>query len=99
MKLPRFTLRELFLVVVIAAMGCGWWVEHRSWNRTFLRLHWEADKWKGRAYGLARDILQPKPGQWIEWNPSEEANATGQRVSLRNPGDKPKPEYDPFSNP
>ena len=30
MKLPRFILRELFLLVVIAAMGCGWWVEHRS---------------------------------------------------------------------
>ena len=27
MKLPRFTLRELFLLVVIAAMGCGWWVD------------------------------------------------------------------------
>lgn len=27
MKLPRFSLRELFLLVVIAAMGCGWWVE------------------------------------------------------------------------
>ena len=27
MKLPRFTLRELFLIVIIAAMGCGWWVE------------------------------------------------------------------------
>jgi hypothetical protein len=24
MKLPRFSLRELFLLVVIAAMGCGW---------------------------------------------------------------------------
>jgi hypothetical protein len=27
MKLPRFALRELFLLVVIAAMGCGWWRE------------------------------------------------------------------------
>jgi hypothetical protein len=27
MKLPRFSLRELFLLVVIAAMGCGWWVD------------------------------------------------------------------------
>jgi hypothetical protein len=35
----------------------------------------------------------------MEWNPEEEANDTGQRVSLRNPGDKPKLEYDPFSNP
>ena len=27
MKLPQLTLRELFLLVVIAAMGCGWWVD------------------------------------------------------------------------
>jgi hypothetical protein len=26
----KLTLRELFLLVVIAAMGCGWWVEHRD---------------------------------------------------------------------
>ena len=25
----KLTLRELFLLVVSAAMGCGWWVEHR----------------------------------------------------------------------
>ena len=31
MKLPQLTPRELFLLVVIAAMGCGWWVE-RSGN-------------------------------------------------------------------
>ena len=29
MKLPQLSLRELFLLVVIAAMGCGWWVERR----------------------------------------------------------------------
>jgi hypothetical protein len=26
MKLPQLSFRELFLLVVIAAMGCGWWV-------------------------------------------------------------------------
>jgi hypothetical protein len=26
----KLTLRELFLIVVIAAMGCGWWV--REWQ-------------------------------------------------------------------
>jgi hypothetical protein len=26
MKLPQLSLRELFLLVLIAAMGCGWWV-------------------------------------------------------------------------
>ena len=29
MKLPQLSLRELFLLVVIAAMGCGWWVRER----------------------------------------------------------------------
>jgi len=30
MKLPQLSLRELFLIVVIAAMGCGWWVRERQ---------------------------------------------------------------------
>jgi hypothetical protein len=29
MKLPQVSLRELFLLVALAAMGCGWWVDHR----------------------------------------------------------------------
>ena len=29
MKLPQLSLRELFLLVVIAAMGCGWWMDQR----------------------------------------------------------------------
>lgn len=33
MKLPQLTLRELFLLVVIAAMGCGWWVERTRSRR------------------------------------------------------------------
>jgi hypothetical protein len=39
MKLPQLTLRELFLLVVIAAMGCGWWVDRRTMgNRTVAAL-------------------------------------------------------------
>jgi hypothetical protein len=34
MKLPQLSLRELFLLVVIAAMGCGWWVEGAPGKRT-----------------------------------------------------------------
>ena len=33
MKLPQLSLRELFLLVVIAAMGCGWWVDRRQIHR------------------------------------------------------------------
>jgi hypothetical protein len=29
MKFPRFTLRDLFWLVLIAAMGCAWFAEHR----------------------------------------------------------------------
>jgi hypothetical protein len=65
MKLPRFTLRELFLLVVIAAMGCGWWVEHRrSRNdlaraRDLVREEWEAaNRWKGIAVGFAEYMRQ-----------------------------------------
>ena len=28
MKLPQLSLRELFLLVALVAMGCGWWVDH-----------------------------------------------------------------------
>jgi hypothetical protein len=34
MKLPQLSLRELFLLVVIAVMGCGWWVDRRRWIKT-----------------------------------------------------------------
>src|SRR5690349_14357858 len=33
MKLPQLSLRELFLLVVIAAMSCGWWVERTRSRR------------------------------------------------------------------
>ena len=33
MKLPQLSLRELFLLVVIAALGCGWWVESARLRR------------------------------------------------------------------
>ena len=29
----KLSLRELFLLVVIAAMGCGWWVESARLRR------------------------------------------------------------------
>lgn len=38
MKLPRCTLRELFLLIVIAAMGCGWWVDRSRLSAGLERL-------------------------------------------------------------
>lgn len=33
MKLPQLTLRELFLLVALAAMGCGWWRDQARINK------------------------------------------------------------------
>ena len=33
MKLPQLSLRELFLLVALVAMGCGWWAEHSRARR------------------------------------------------------------------
>lgn len=30
MKLPQLSLRDLFWLVALVAMGCGWWVKHRQ---------------------------------------------------------------------
>ena len=54
MKLPQLSLRELFLLVALVAMGCGWWVE-----RT--KLTAEVDRLK------EHDIFWPSgPGDRLE---------------------------------
>ena len=55
MKLPQLTLRELFLLVVIAAMGCGWWVDHSRFRREFYNLQkitLEISKYAHDEYGM-----------------------------------------------
>jgi hypothetical protein len=41
MKLPQLCLRELFLLVALAAMGCGWWVD-REYQAKQLMVHHES---------------------------------------------------------
>ena len=33
MKLPQLSLRELFLLVAVVAMGCGWWRDQDRLSR------------------------------------------------------------------
>lgn len=67
MKLPRFTLRELFLLVVIAAMGCGWWVERRRLNQHWHdRLVSEIIAWEEHYLDLHRALH--KTGQEAHWD-------------------------------
>jgi hypothetical protein len=60
MKLPRFTLRELFLLVVIAAMGCGWWVER---NRA-ITAEAERDNHRQQARWVL-DVTTEQGSDWI----------------------------------
>jgi hypothetical protein len=48
-KLPQLTLRDLFWLVALVAMGCGWWVRERQFRRD---LQTEA----GRSQHLANEI-------------------------------------------
>jgi len=67
MKLPRFSLRELFLLVVIAAMGCGWWaseVRHKErLNETVKNQQKLAHYWATSEYSPA---FMLQPGQKME---------------------------------
>jgi hypothetical protein len=65
MKLPQLSLRELFLLVVIAAMGCGWWVDRWQLNAALevdrdilLKMVVDAEM----KHGIPRPSLAPPPG-------------------------------------
>jgi len=49
MKLPQLSLRELLLLVVIAAMGCGWWVHGSRQAATVYRLEVEKQQVERKA--------------------------------------------------
>jgi hypothetical protein len=60
MKRPRFYLRDLFWLVALAAMGCGWWVDRgaqlASADAARFETHWEGkdrDWWRDLALTLA----------------------------------------------
>jgi hypothetical protein len=44
MKLPQLSLRDLFWLVTLAAMGCGWWMDRwrLSSDREICRSQYEA---------------------------------------------------------
>src|ERR1044071_3543457 len=57
MKLFHFALRELFLLVVIAAIGCGWWVDRK-------RINAERDHYRQQARWVL-DVTTEQGSDWI----------------------------------
>lgn len=62
----RFTIREMFLLLVIVALGLGWWVDHRRMSTELA----SAKKWQ-HAAGAAEAVLN-NLGWKTQWNFSED---------------------------
>lgn len=80
MKFPRLSLRERFLLVVIAAMGCGWWVERAGRQRVASRLNAlevEKEMWASRAEAMRG---------WIESGDEFEVLFNGGEVEIGHEG-------------
>lgn len=76
MKLPQLTLRELFLLVVIAAMGCGWW-------RAELRAQAEAESVDALAKEMEKQLQAIADEQY---KASDGTEYSGYKVEvIRNP--------------
>jgi hypothetical protein len=77
MKLPQFSLRELFWITLVVALTLGWWIDHRqnhnlrhkNWRRTALNFQWlvEAEgwtvHWKPDSLSPEIDVVRPPPGR------------------------------------
>jgi hypothetical protein len=59
MKLPQLSLRELFLLVALIAMGCGWWVDRAHARREYDALFEAFDKTDARLRELTGQMLGP----------------------------------------
>lgn len=53
MKLPQLSLRDLFWLVALVAMACGWWVDRSRATA----MQQEAELWFDRAATLRRELL------------------------------------------
>jgi len=74
MKLPQLSLRELFLLVALVAMGCGWWVDRQSANdrldecqQRLFDTEESLKNWSGQAELIANDLSE----EGIEFKMSE----------------------------
>jgi hypothetical protein len=57
MKLPQVSLRELFLLVVIAALGCGWWVERSNRGPATGEMYFPPESGSGQGKFIPVSVL------------------------------------------
>jgi hypothetical protein len=67
MKLPQLSLRDLFWLVLVAAMGLGWWLRDGKLKAEIEQLsdQLKSNEWRQRAVKLA-DYIRSANGT-VEW--------------------------------
>jgi hypothetical protein len=63
MKLPQLSLRDLFWLVALVAMGCGWWVDRTGLSRSGRN----AKQFAQIAHEL-REAIENMGGKAIYWH-------------------------------
>jgi hypothetical protein len=48
----KFSIRDLFLVTMIVALGLGWWLDDRTWVEAYSNKGGESKIWEARANEL-----------------------------------------------
>jgi hypothetical protein len=61
MKLPQCSLRDLFWLVLVCALGIGWWLERASLRTELNDVQAEAARWKSDAERSAQYLLSLPP--------------------------------------
>ena len=74
-RLPQLSLRDLFWLVVVVAMGCGWWVDHRRSGdlakreaQRYQELRRISQTWETRANAILRKEHGLDRADKIVWN-------------------------------
>jgi hypothetical protein len=74
--MPKLTLRDLFWLVLVAAMGCAWWLDSRRWAYS----HRKVREWEQRYSELEAVNAELEARRRIHWSPPP-----GFEKSLPNP--------------
>jgi hypothetical protein len=65
----RFTIRELLLLMLVIAMGVGWWADHHRLAKSVLRTRftlmmlWDAVRSEGYDVGLGSSLIDQELDQ------------------------------------
>ena len=63
----RFTIRELVLVTIIAALGLGWWLDRRQLDAERRRSNFLRQQATDRVWVLQYELKHGSPPPYLQW--------------------------------